>query len=135
MALIKLVSEDQASDEVKQVYDEVKNRYQIDFVPNLMKAWAHSPGALRANWDRFKHHEDVLGMEMAHAVGLSIASQSPCTYCMHFHTLILKQLGWDDMKIENLISWAAQNAGGNLYANGLQLEIDPQVAEIMKRAA
>jgi len=134
VALIRLVSEDQASDDVRQIYNEVKSRYQINFVPNLMKSWAHNPKALKANWERFKHHEDVLGMEMAHAVGLSIASQSPCTYCMHFHTMILKQLGWDDMRIENLISWAAQNAGGNVYANGLQLEIDPQVVEIMKAA-
>lgn len=135
MALIQLVSEDQASDEVSAIYDDVKSHYRIDFVPNLMKSWAHNPNALRANWERIKHHEDVLGMEMAHAVGLSVASQSPCTYCMHFHTMILRQLGWSDLKLENLISWAAQNVGGNVYANGIQLEIDPQVSQIMRRAA
>ena len=135
MALIKLVSEDQASGEVKQVYNDVKSRYQIDFVPNLMQSWAHNPQALKSNWERIKHHEDVLGMEMAHAVGLSIAAQSPCTYCMHFHNLILRQLGWDDMKIENLISWAAQSAGGNIYANGLQLEIEKRTVEMLRRAA
>lgn len=135
MALIQLISEEQASDEVRQIYNDIKSRYQINFVPNLMKSWAHNPSALRANWERMKHHEDVLGLETAHAIGMSIASQSPCTYCMHFHNMVLKQLGWTDEKIENLISWVAQNAGGNVYANGLQLEIDPQTIEMMRPAA
>lgn len=135
MALIKLISEDQASGDVRQVYNDIMNRYQIDFVPNIMKSWAHNPEALKANWERFKHHEDVLGMEMAHAVGLSVAAQSPCNYCMNFHSLVLKQLGWSDMRLENLISWAAQSAGGNIYANGLQLPIDQQAVEMMKKAA
>ncbi|MDI6716844.1 MAG: carboxymuconolactone decarboxylase family protein [Actinomycetota bacterium] len=135
MALIKLVAEDQASGDVKQVFDEIKSRYQIDFVPNIMKAWAHNAGALRNNWERIKHHEDVLGMELAHAVGLSIASSSPCNYCMDFHTMVLERLGWSPEKLENLVSWAAQNVGGNVYANGLRLEIDSEAVQMIKKAA
>lgn len=134
MELIKLVSEQEASDDVKQVYSDIKQRYQIDFVPNLFQSMAHNPKGLVNNWERIKHHEDVLGMEMAHAVGLSIAAQSPCNYCMFFHGMILKQLGWSDEKIENLISWAAQSAGGSIYANGLQLRIDQPASQMLEKA-
>ena len=37
MASIKMISEEEASGKVKYSYEEIKSKFEIDFVPNLYK--------------------------------------------------------------------------------------------------
>ena len=50
MASVKLVTEEEATGKVKQIYDEIKSQIGIDFVPNLYRAMASNPDYLEANW-------------------------------------------------------------------------------------
>jgi alkylhydroperoxidase/carboxymuconolactone decarboxylase family protein YurZ len=54
MASIKMVSEEEATGKVKEVYEDIKSRLGIDFVPNLYKVMASKPGYLEANWNKVK---------------------------------------------------------------------------------
>ncbi len=54
MASIKLVPEDEATGKVKEVYEDIKSRLGIDFVPNLYKVMAPKPEYLEANWNKVK---------------------------------------------------------------------------------
>ena len=54
MASIKMVSEEEASGKVKEVYEDIKSLLGIDFVPNLYKVMASKPGYLEANWNKVK---------------------------------------------------------------------------------
>ena len=44
MASIKMISEEEATGKVKEVYEEIKAQLGIDFVPNLYKVMASKPG-------------------------------------------------------------------------------------------
>jgi hypothetical protein len=48
MASIKLISEDEATGKVKDIYDEIKSQLGTDFVPNLYKTMASMPNYLEA---------------------------------------------------------------------------------------
>ena len=50
MASVKLISEEEATDRVKALYEEIKEGLGTDFVPNLYKAMAANPDYLEANW-------------------------------------------------------------------------------------
>jgi alkylhydroperoxidase family enzyme len=50
MASVKLIPEDEATGQVKALYDEIKAKLGTDFVPNLYKAMASNPEYLEANW-------------------------------------------------------------------------------------
>jgi uncharacterized peroxidase-related enzyme len=52
MASIKMVSEEEASGKVKDIYEEIKSKLGIDFVPNLYKVMAVKPDYLEANWNK-----------------------------------------------------------------------------------
>lgn len=52
MASIRMVPEEEAAGRTKELYDEIKSRYGIDFVPNLYKVMASRPGYLEANWNK-----------------------------------------------------------------------------------
>jgi len=52
MASIKMISEEEATGKVKEIYEDIKTRLGIDFVPNLYKVMASKPGYLEANWNK-----------------------------------------------------------------------------------
>ena len=50
MASVKLISEDEATGKVKELFEEIKAKLGTDFVPNLYRAMASNPDYLEANW-------------------------------------------------------------------------------------
>jgi hypothetical protein len=54
MASIRMVPEDEAVGKVKTIYQEIKQQFGIDFVPNLYRVMATNPGYLEANWNKVK---------------------------------------------------------------------------------
>jgi alkylhydroperoxidase family enzyme len=54
MASIRMVPEDEAVGKVKAIYQEIKQQFGIDFVPNLYRVMATNPGYLEANWNKVK---------------------------------------------------------------------------------
>lgn len=54
MASIKMISEEQATGKVKEIYDDIRTQLGIDFVPNLYKVMAAKPEYLAANWNKVK---------------------------------------------------------------------------------
>ena len=54
MASIKMVSEEEATGKVRDIYAEIKSQLGIDFVPNLYRVMASKPSYLEANWNKVK---------------------------------------------------------------------------------
>ena len=54
MASIKMIPEEKATGKVKDIYEEIKSKHGIDFVPNLYKVMASKPAYLEANWNKVK---------------------------------------------------------------------------------
>ncbi len=54
MASIKMISEEEASEKVRDIYEEIRSKLGIDFVPNLYKVMGSKPDYLEANWSKVK---------------------------------------------------------------------------------
>ncbi len=54
MASVKMIFEDEATGKVKGIYQDIKSKLGIDFVPNLYKVMASKPDYLEANWNKVK---------------------------------------------------------------------------------
>ncbi len=54
MAAITMVSEEEATGKVKEIYADIKSALGIDFVPNLYRVMAPKPDYLEANWNKVK---------------------------------------------------------------------------------
>ncbi len=52
MALNGMVSEEEATGKVKEIYEDIKEQLGIDFVPNLYRSMSAKPEYLEANWNR-----------------------------------------------------------------------------------
>ncbi len=54
MASIKMITEEEATGKVKDIYDEIKSQLKIDFVPNMYKTMANKPDFLEMNWNKIR---------------------------------------------------------------------------------
>lgn len=52
MASVTMISEEEATGRVEEIYAEIKSQLGIDFVPNLYKVMASKPSFLEANWKK-----------------------------------------------------------------------------------
>jgi alkylhydroperoxidase family enzyme len=83
MASVEMVSEEQATGSVLEIYDEIRSQLGIDFVPNLYKAMAVMPGLLEANWARIKAimaADGKLDGVTKEAVAVAVSAVNACDY-------------------------------------------------------
>jgi alkylhydroperoxidase/carboxymuconolactone decarboxylase family protein YurZ len=82
MALLRLVSEEEATGKVKEVYEDIKAKKGIDFIPKFWQALAHNPDHLEATWQKLNTvmkpgKLDKLTKEI---IALAVSITNGCTY-------------------------------------------------------
>ena len=126
MATVKLVEETEATPEVQKIYNEVKKMFGVTFVPNIFKAMANHPGYLEATWMRFKviMGPGQLEPKTKQVIALAVSATNNCEYCVNAHTVALKQMGYDDGAITELMAVVDMFNGFNKFLDGLRVESD-----------
>ncbi|MDD4974550.1 MAG: carboxymuconolactone decarboxylase family protein [Bacteriovorax sp.] len=134
-ALIKTTSS-----EAKSTYHDIQKTLGI--VPTFMKAYPEE--GISAAWEEFKsvqlNTETQLTGKEKELIGLGVAAQIPCKYCVYFHTEAAKLNGATDKEIKETIAIAANTRHWSTYLNGIQYneadfqkETDKVVAFVKKR--
>ena len=83
MAAIKMVEEAEATGTVEDIYCEIKDTFEIDFVPNMYKLMAPNPAYLEANWNKVKavmiesENLDSLTKEI---IAVAVSAVNSCDY-------------------------------------------------------
>lgn len=83
MAAIKMVEEAEATDRVRNVYEELKDTFGIDFVPNLYKVMAPNPAYLEANWRKVKAvmiESENLDRLTKEIIAVAVSAVNSCDY-------------------------------------------------------
>ena len=98
------VAADQASPEVRAVFDDIKSSRKVDDVNNFWKYLANEPRMLRHTWESLKSIMgpgalDPLTKELVY-VAISITNN--CDYCMASHTAAARAKGATDAQINEL---------------------------------
>lgn len=126
MATVKYVEEATASADVQKIYAEIKQIFGLSFVPNLFKAMANHPAYLAASWARVKAimGPGKLDRRTKEIIALAVSATNNCTYCIDAHTAALRDLGFGDAEIAELMAVVDLFNGFNKLADGLQIESD-----------
>ncbi len=83
MASIKMISEEEATGIVKDIYTDIKESLGIDFVPNMYKVMAHKPEYLQATWDKTKtimQNDGKLDKLTKEIIAVAVSAVSGCDY-------------------------------------------------------
>jgi AhpD family alkylhydroperoxidase len=126
MAIFGLIEYEQASPEVRAVYDDIMATRKMDYVTNFWKAIAHDPPTLRRTWESIKQvmapgSLDAVTKEMIY-VAVSVTNQ--CEYCIATHTASARSKGLTDAQFKELMAVVGMASETNKLVKGYQVEID-----------
>jgi len=129
MPTAPMVEYEQASPEVRAVFDDIMRTKGIDFVPNFWKTLAAHPPLLEEVWrglDRAMRpgRLDALTKEM---IALAVSATNGCTYCIRSHTAAARKLGMDDQMLGELMAVVGTFNQTNRLADGYQVEVDEAI--------
>jgi AhpD family alkylhydroperoxidase len=126
MATLGLIEYQDASPEVREVYDDIMATRKTDWINNFWKALAHHPVTLRRTWKSIKEIMapgalDPLTKEMLY-VAVSVSNQ--CGYCIASHTAAARKAGMTDAMFQELMAVVGMANETNRLASGYQVDID-----------
>jgi AhpD family alkylhydroperoxidase len=126
MAIFGLIEYEQASSDVRAVYDDIMATRKTDYITNFWKAIAHDPATLKRTWESIKQvmapgELDAVTKEMIY-IAVSVTSQ--CEYCITSHTASARAKGLTDGQVKELLAVIGMASETNKLVKGYQVEID-----------
>ena len=126
MASCGLIEYENASAEVRAIYDDIMATRKTDWINNFWKALAHDPPTLRRTWHVIKEIMapgalDSLTKEMIY---LAVSATNQCSYCIASHTAAARKAGMTDGMLAELMAVVGMANETNRLASGYQVEID-----------
>ena len=127
MPAIRLVEYEDASPEVRAVYDDIMTTRKVDAANNFWKAIANDPAALKRTWESLKQIMqpgalDPLTKELLY---IAVSVSNGCGYCIASHTAAARKRGMTDEMFHELMAVIGMASETNRLATGYQVEIDP----------
>ena len=135
MATLGLIEYQDASPEVRAVYDDIMTSRKVDWITNFWRALASDPPTLKRTWDSVKQvmeagSLDALTKELIY---IAVSVTNNCGYCINSHTAGARKAGMSDAMFAELQAVIAMANETNRLANGYQVEIDERVAKAAKQ--
>ena len=126
MATVKLIEYDEASPEVREVYDDIMATRNVDWINNFWKAIAVQPELLRRTWEGVKRVTmpgalDPLTKEMLY---VAVSVTNGCEYCINSHTAAARKKGMTDEMLAELMAIVGMANQTNALVTGFQVELD-----------
>jgi AhpD family alkylhydroperoxidase len=128
MATLGFIEYEDASPEVRAVYDDIMATRKTDWINNFWKAIAHDPVTLKRTWEDIKQVMapgalDPLVKELLY-VAVSVSNQ--CNYCIASHTASARKKGMSDEMFKELMAVVGMANETNRLVAGYQVEVDEQ---------
>ena len=123
----KLIEYEDASLEVRAVYDDIRATRKTDYINNIWKVLAVHPPLLRRTWEQTKEimsGPGVLDPLTRELIYLAVSVSNGCEYCTATHGAAARTKGATDEIIGEMMSIVALANGNNRLANGYRIEID-----------
>jgi AhpD family alkylhydroperoxidase len=128
MATLGLVEYEDASPEVRAVYDDIMTTRKVDRVNNFWKAIAHDPITLKRTWESLKQvmEPGALDALTKELIYVAVSTANGCGYCIAIHTAAAQKKGMTDAMFTELMAVVGMANETNNLATGYQVEIDDQ---------
>ena len=121
MSWVPLISDEQASPEVKRIYDYIRERWS--FVPNYFRALGHDAQLLQDQTNLYTNamfDDRGLPRVVKEQLAIVVSGLNISTYCLPAHLEILGKLGMD------------KAIGRKLALNYPSAPVDPKVMELFR---
>ena len=126
MALMPPIEYDDASPEVRAVYDAIRAARNTDYINTFWKVLANDPGTLKSTWEQTCRTMaagalDALAKELVY---LAVSITNNCEYCIHTHHAAATAKGMTEPMFAEMLAVVALANGNNRLANGYRIDVD-----------
>ncbi len=126
MTTQRLIEYEDATPEVRAVYDDILATRKTDYINNFWKALANDPATLKRTWESIKQimgpgSLDALTKELIY-IAVSVTNQ--CPYCIASHTASAESKGMTSEMFHELMAVVSMANETNRLVAGYQVEID-----------
>jgi AhpD family alkylhydroperoxidase len=121
-----VIEYDDASPEVRAVYDDIMETRQVDWVNNFWKVLASDPVSLRRTWESVKEVMapgalDPLTKELLY---VAVSVTNGCEYCIASHTAAARKKGMSEEQLAELLAVVGMANETNALATGHGVPVD-----------
>jgi AhpD family alkylhydroperoxidase len=126
MLPVELIEYENASAEVRSVFDDIMATRKVDKVNNFWKALANHPVTLRRTWESVKQvmAPGVLDPLTKELIYIAVSVTNNCDYCIHSHTKAAQKAGLTEEAFGELLAVIGMASETNRLANGYQIPLD-----------
>ena len=126
MSLVAPIEYDDASAEVRAVYDDIMATRKVPSVNNFWKVLAHDPANLARVWQQVKAvmGEGALDPLVKEMLYVAVSVTNNCEYCIHSHTAAARAKGMTPAMYHELLAVVALANETNRFANGYRIDVD-----------
>lgn len=126
MATLPALSDAEAEERARAVFDDIRRKRNTDDVNTFWRVLGNDPPLLEAVWGRLQEVMgpgalDPLVKEMIY-IAVSVANG--CDYCIHSHTAAAKARGMTPAQHGELLAVIAMASQTNALATALGVEVD-----------
>jgi AhpD family alkylhydroperoxidase len=123
-----LIEYQDASPEVRAVFDDIMATRKTDWINNFWKALARDPATLKRTWESLKQIMaagalDPLTKELIY---LAVSVTNQCPYCIASHTAAARNKGMTEAMFTEMMAVVGLANQNNSLVAGYQVEIDEQ---------
>ncbi len=127
MAKPQPIHYEEASPEVRAVFDDIKRTRNLPDVNNMWKYLARDPATLRRTWESVK---EVMGPgELSpltkELIYLAVSVTNNCGYCIASHGAAATKAGMTDAIFGEMMAIVGMANETNRLANGYRVPVDP----------
>jgi AhpD family alkylhydroperoxidase len=135
MSTFGLIEYQDASPEVRAIYDDIMATRKTDWINNFWKAIAHDPATLKRTWESIKQIMgpgalDPLTKELIY---IAVSVTNNCHYCIASHTASAFKKGMSDAMFKELQAVIGMANETNKLVTGYQVAVDKQFLPPLKR--
>ncbi len=124
--MFKPIEEKDATSEVKEIFDEIKEARQITEIPNFWKTMANSPETLERTWRSLQQvmGKGELDPAVKELIYVAVSITNNCEYCIKSHSIAARKKGATDAMINEMIAIVGMANETNRLVEGYQVEVD-----------
>lgn len=116
------LSSSTSKQEVQKTYDDIQRT--LGLVPEFLKAFPES--GITGAWQEMKNFQmssnTAISPKNKELIGLAVAAQVPCEYCVYFHTRAAKMNGASDQEVKESIAMASLTRKWSTVLNGSAID-------------
>jgi len=132
MTMAQLIEYDEASPEIRTVYDDIMATRGTNWINNFWKALANHPPTLRRTWESVKEvmAPGVLDALTKELLYLAVSTSNGCNYCIASHGAAAKRAGMTPEMFGEVLAVVGMANETNRLANGYRVPVDERFEKL-----